>query len=30
VLEAVRARRQDPVGAVRQAAAWAEARLDRG
>jgi epoxyqueuosine reductase QueG len=30
VLEAVRARRQDPVGAVRQAAAWAERRLDRG
>jgi epoxyqueuosine reductase len=30
VLEAVRARRQDPVGAVRQAAAWAEERLDRG
>jgi len=26
----VRARRQDPVGAVRQAASWAEARLDRG
>jgi epoxyqueuosine reductase len=30
VLEAVRARRQDPVGAVRQAAAWAEERLGRG
>jgi epoxyqueuosine reductase len=30
VREAVRARRQDPVGAVRAAAAWAEARLGRG
>jgi epoxyqueuosine reductase QueG len=30
VLEMVRARRQDPVRAVREAAAWAEEPLGRG